>query len=252
MPVIDIFIKTYHGDFIWLEYLLKSIKKFASGFRNVIIVSDNDENIIPDYIVNIIPAKIFYTTLPKTNIPNCTQPIGYVWQQVVKLEWINYTDADAVFILDSDEMLTKPISPKDLIVNDKYTWFYRDWDRAGDAICWKKLTDYYLKIDSKYEAMCITGFVLTRSVTSQFINYVNSLYEVNSIWNTFIKANIEGISEYNAIGNFILMYDQNNEYNKKVNAVREEWGINESIIKSWSWGGLKEEDMINRELILKS
>ena len=37
----DIFIKTYPGDFIWLKYCIRSIEKFVTGFRNIIIVTDS-------------------------------------------------------------------------------------------------------------------------------------------------------------------------------------------------------------------
>jgi len=249
MTTTDIFIKTYKGDFVWLDFLLKSIKKFASGFRDVVIVSDDDGHKIPDSIVNIMPAKIFYSAFPKTKIPNCSQPIGYVWQQAVKLEWMKYTDADAVFFLDSDQMIIKPITPNNLITNNKYTWFYRDWKDADRAICWKKRTDDYLKIDSKYESMCVpASYVMTRNITSKFLNYVFSMYNARSIWETFMKANIEGVSEYNAMGNFILDYDENNEYNKQI--LTENFGITQYVLTSWSWGGLNSEDKIIRDSIL--
>ena len=55
---VDIFIKTYHKDFIWLEYCIKSIKKFCKGFRDVVIVSDDDGNLIPENITKIIKKKL--------------------------------------------------------------------------------------------------------------------------------------------------------------------------------------------------
>jgi hypothetical protein len=247
MTTTDIFIKTYKGDFVWLDFLLRSIKKFATGFRDVIIVSDDDGNKIPDSIVNIMPVKIYYTTLPKSNIPECTQPIGYVWQQAVKLEWRKYTDADNILILDSDEMLSENITPDSFKEDGKFRWFYRNWELVGDAICWKPLTDHFLKISSKYESMCVTGFILTRNSTARFFDYINSLYTTQSIWDSFLCAKIKGISEYNAFGNFLLESDDV-EYIKKINAT--DLGINSTIIKSWSWGGLKEEDKQRREHIL--
>jgi hypothetical protein len=36
----SIFIKTYPKDHVWLQYLLPSIEKYAEGFKEVIIVSD--------------------------------------------------------------------------------------------------------------------------------------------------------------------------------------------------------------------
>lgn len=52
--------------------------------------------------------------------------IGYNWQQYIKLIWMKYSNADAVFILDSDNMLTKPFNVDELKINGKYYWTYRD------------------------------------------------------------------------------------------------------------------------------
>lgn len=35
--MVDIFIKTYHKDFDYLYYCLSSNKKFAKGFRKIVI-----------------------------------------------------------------------------------------------------------------------------------------------------------------------------------------------------------------------
>ena len=179
---IDIFIPTYFADFIWLEYCLKSIKKYASGFRNIIVVSDNDGNIIPDNIVNIMPIKLFYTPIPKIPTTYSGRP-GYLWQQLLKINWVNYTDADAVFILDSDEMLTKPLTPS-LLRDDhgRFRWIYRNWGAsnygAGSADCWYEPTKSILKIDPKFESMCCAGFIFERHTTHNFIEYLNeSIFE---------------------------------------------------------------------------
>src|SRR5206468_8669427 len=38
--IVDIFIKTYPGDYVWLEYCIRSLMKYARGFRQIVIVSD--------------------------------------------------------------------------------------------------------------------------------------------------------------------------------------------------------------------
>jgi hypothetical protein len=250
MSNIDIFIKTYHGDFIWLEYCLKSVKKYAKGFRNIIVVSDNDENLIPDSIIDILPIKLFYTDVPKIIPKNCVQSTGYLWQQIIKLSWVDYTDADAVFVLDSDEMLSKELNPSSLITEDgKFRWFYRNWEFSRDAIVWKEPTKKILNIEPQYEAMCEPGFVLERNTTEKFIEYITKIHSANTIWHSFFNADIICFSEYNAYGSYVYNFDNDEKYFKIING-EDKTLYNCSIIKSWSWGGLSEEDKEKRDALL--
>lgn len=248
--IVDIFIKTYHKDFIWLEYCLASIRKFATGFRKVIIVSDDDGNKIPSKFVEGLSADVYYTPVPKVYPDNPSHGIGYLWQQIVKLNWYNYTDADAVLILDSDWMLTVPTKPEDFMIDGKFTWGYRDWDKVGDAICWKAPTELLLKTPVKYEAMSIAGFMLVRNTAINFMTYMCNLHDVKNIWDIFLQKNIGSLSEFNLFGTFVEQYDTENYtklYNYDVHKLH-----NITILTSWSWGGLKEEDKQRRDSILLS
>jgi len=169
--IVDIFIKTYHKDFVWLQYCLKSIQKFANGFRNIVIVSDNDGNKIPEEY--LIPnCKVFYVDIPRITPTYVEHGVGYLWQQYIKLNWIEYTDADAVLIMDSDELFTQFITPENFQKNHKFTWNYRPWIEAGAGICWKDSTDFLLKQNTEYDAMAITGFILERNTTIALHNYL--------------------------------------------------------------------------------
>jgi len=243
---VDIFIKTYKGDFVWLEYLIRSIKKFAKGFRDVVIVSDDDGNLIPDNIKSIMPLKIFYEKVP-TNI-NFMDKIGYNWQQYIKLNWMKYSDADAIFILDSDNMLTKPIYVNDIKTNGKYNWIYRNWHEAGEAQTWKDSTDYILGIDTKYEAMAVSGFLFTKNTTIQFKKYLKEKYNKDDFWDIIIDKKIPKFSEFNIYGNFIYSFYKN-DYNIIMHSESNNL-INKTLLQSWSWGGLNDEEKMKREKIL--
>ena len=251
--IIDIFIKTYHKDFVWLYYCIKSIHKFAKNFRKVIIVSDNDGNEVPKIITDIMPLDVFYTDLPSTLPTNLKMSIGYVWQQVVKLQWMEYSDSDAVLLLDSDWMISGDLSAKDLVDEDgKFHWFYRDWNLAEDAICWKIPTTIFLQREPRYEAMCLPGYIFEKNTTKRFIDYVMKIHDKTTLWDIFTVPNIQSFSEYNAYGNFIDSVDEgNNVYHKKVNITNYTPFYNSNIVVSWSWGGLKDEDRKRREEILK-
>lgn len=247
---VDIFIKTYHKDFIWLEYCIKSIKKFCKGFRDLVIVSDDDGHEVPENIKNIMPLKIFYEKVP-TNI-NFMDNVGYNWQQYVKLNWIKYTDADIVFVFDSDYMLTHDITPNDFKINNKYYWIYRGWDTAGAAQCWKESTDKILGLNTINETMVAPCFVFTRNTTNKFHEFINNKYKINNFWEMILEKKIGKFSEFNIFGNFIY-YIYDNEYEKIM--LNDSKHLpnhlpNHRIIQSLSWGGLDEKEKKRREEIL--
>lgn len=243
---VDIFIKTYYKDFKWLEYCIKSIKKFCKGFRDVVIVSDDDGNKIPENIKNIMPLKIFYEKVP-TNI-DFMDKVGYNWQQYIKLNWIKYTDADVVFIFDSDYMITHDITPNDFKINDKYYWIYRMWNTAGDAQCWKESTDKILGLNTINESMAAPCSVFTRNTTNKFHEFINNKYKTNDFWEMITKEKIDKFSEFNIYGNYIFhLFDEDYE---KVMLDESKHLPNHRIIQSWSWGGLNEKEKKKREEIL--
>ena len=250
MVGVDIFIKTYHKDFIWLEWCLKSIKKYATGFENIVIVSDNDGHKLPDSFLEIIPLKIFYVDLPTATPEYVEHGLGYLWQQYIKLSWYEYTDADEILILDSDEMLTVPTSPNDFKTDSKYNWFFRPWDQMGNGKCWRESTEKLLGFETKLSGMCITGFVLQKETSIALKNYLCSENNVDSIWDIFVKENMKTASEFNIFGCYIEYFDRN-EYNKVVldNQNINKY-INSTIKKDWSWGGLSDTQILDREKIL--
>lgn len=239
---VSIFIKTYYKDFKWLQYLLPSIERYANNFESIIIVSDDDGNIIPDeYIKSIknIPIYIHYVKLPIIYPNNIHHGLGYLWQQYIKLNWFKYCNSDTVLILDSDEILTTYITPDNFKYNDKWIWTYRLWKDAEYAIIWKDITDTILQIDTKYEAMCISGFILTKSMTIQLLEYLYNIHNDNDLWNIINKYNIVTMSEFNIYGSYInhINNDQYycNIYCSDLNL------INKTINKYRSWDGISDE-----------
>jgi hypothetical protein len=241
----DIFIKTYYKDFIWLEYLLRSIKKFASGFRKIVIISDDDGHLLPEKFKEIFDYTVIYVKVPNVN-KHFDHGIGYIWQQCIKLEWYKYTDADSVIIFDSDEMLSCNTTPDSFKTNGKYNWFYREWKDAASAIVHKESTDKFIRYNTEYESMCISGFYFTLNASQKLNEYLNIHYGSSDLLYIMNKLNLSALSEFNIYGNFIHKI-QHSDYNYLYDTTA---AFNHSIIKSWSWGGLKENDKLNREKIL--
>jgi hypothetical protein len=247
MPGIDILIPTYHADFVWLDFCLRSVKKFTTGFRKVIIVSDNDGKTVPQSILDIMPVTVLYKDVPNVWPPKLNHRPGYLWQQILKLSWMDYTDADAVLILDSDEMLVKHVSPSSFRDgHGRWRWAYRNWEDAGSANMWKVPTQEVLKFEPQYEAMPFAPFVFERKMTNQFIEYLKEIHGASDLFDVFFKYDMTLFSEYNAYGSFLMKFD-NNVYYSLVNDFK---GYNGMITKSWSYGGVSKEEKEKREKIL--
>jgi len=250
MTTTDIFIKTYHKDFIWLKWCLLSIKKFSSGFRDVVIVTDSG-HIIPPDLIDILPVKVFYVDLPIEQPENVEHGLGYLWQQYIKLTWYEYTDADEVLILDSDEMLTVPTTPESFKVDGKYCWYYKLWNQMGNGQCWKKSTDELFDIDTTYSGMCITGFIMLKSTSIALKNHLCKKHDTLNIWDIFVKYNMKTASEFNIFGAFIMIFDRQEYQQKILDNKSGRVAFNCTILKDWSWGGLTEENIIRRNKILE-
>src|SRR5436190_20688994 len=105
----DIFLRSYWTDAEFARYALRSIYKFISGIRDVVIV---------------VPANDFekFRSLNLTKEILCSSRLepmrdDYCGQQADKLHANLYTDADAILFWDSDVIATRPFSPTDLLID---------------------------------------------------------------------------------------------------------------------------------------
>lgn len=251
MPGIDILLVTYVNDFIWANYCVRSLQKYAKGFRNVILVTDDDGNTVPESITSIMPMKVVYMKQPDVFPPQLKHRPGYLWQQYLKLNWTEYTDADAVLVIDSDEMITKDLTPSDF--RDEYgrwRWFYRNWEFADSAIVWKEPTQELLRFEPEYEAMCCSLFMFERNTTYRFIEYLKEIHGASCLWDVFFRYDLKLFSEFNAYGSYVNKFDNEKVYYKVVNNTDPTKYCNQNVHRSWSYGGLNEEDKRKRESIL--
>jgi len=248
--VSDIFIKTCYKDYVWLDGCLSSIKKYASGFRDVVVVTEPDHE-IPRNFFDIIPLKVHYVQLPaKLDYPVAAGVgLGYLWQQNIKLNWFNYTDADFVIIVDSDEMFLAPFSPESFYQDDKINWWVRTWADAPTCGFHKDNTDLILGVNTEYETMACPVFSFDRETTIQFIDFLCKKHDVNTLWDIVLKYRIDHMSEFNIFGNYLVI---NNIEKYKI---RFDIGnsLNFQIVRVfWSWGGLNLDLVNERKRILDS
>ena len=236
---------------MWLYYCLASIKKFCHGFRNVVIVSDDDGFMLDKSQLD--PKwKVYYVPLPAVQPvwkdELCSRSFGYFMQQLVKMSWPDYTDADAVFSIDSDCMFTMDTRPEYFMTRGKFHWFYCDWADSGICNKWREPTDRVLAFSTTKEAMREPCFMLTRKATLAVQEHICKTHNAPSLYEYFCKSRSLFLSEFNCIGSFIYRFDD--DYTKITSYDRNEYH-NRTMHISWSLGGLSRNERDKRDRILQ-
>jgi hypothetical protein len=220
----DIVIRSWMNDFEWLRYCLRSIQRFATGFRRTVV---------------IVPAG----QVPPTGSAEDVHFVqeygdGYMQQQVAKLHADAFTDAEFLCFLDSDTIFTRPVTPEDLIVDKRRVrWLYTPYSSliGGDGQMWKEITAKILKQPMEFEFMRRHPLVAPRWALEGFRRWM---------WRehgTSLEKYIMGqpgheFSEWNALGAWLWFHHhdciawQNTD---------EDMGTT-FVHQSYSWGGLNE------------
>lgn len=98
---IDIVIRTYFRDFRWLRAALKSVMRFATGHRRIIVV-------MPRSSLDRLPADLAAPSAGVTLLTCAEYEDDYLGQQITKLSADRLSDADALAHIDSDCLFWSP------------------------------------------------------------------------------------------------------------------------------------------------
>lgn len=194
---VDIFIRTYEKDLEALSYCLRSIEKFCKGFRHVIItIPAKDRHLLgydPRYKVHAVP-----------HYHN-----DYLGQQATKLYADVYTDADLVMFLDSDCIVTKPITPSSFMKKGKPFQLKTKYsEMSGDVLNWQGITSRALGFTPEYEYMRRHPLMYWKEHFSQLRNAMQVKH--NTKLETYVMSQPNNsFSEFNVLGAFCERYYPN-------------------------------------------
>lgn len=216
---IDIFIRTYHKDLPFLQYCLKSIHKFVTGYNKIIICIPEQEahlldswNLTQEVIVKWKP----------------TTANGYIDQQISKLMAHTMCLSDYILYVDSDIIFTEYTDLSEFFIDDKPYLMKTRYELVGDAICWKDVTEK----------------IMRKELTHEYMRRLPALYRTDTIaaLDDFIDcmtlSRLNKLSEFNLIGAFIEEYQPENytiidtELHPLPKKVAHQY---------WSWGTLTPE-----------
>ena len=143
----DIVIVSCERHFPWLRWALKSIDRFASGFRQVLVL-------IPDTDLSAIyPLLTEFSTSTGVPIRIKVYPDwpgkGFLRHEHVILCSDHFTDADFVCHVDSDCMFVEPVTPDDyfrdgkpILVHASYHWLINY--QQANLIMWQDASEVAL------------------------------------------------------------------------------------------------------------
>lgn len=224
-----IFIKSYRGDFRWLTYCLRSIQKFATGFKEIVIVIPDTDNL--DHLTAERVIKVKESGTP------------YMFQQAVKMYADTYTDADFISFVDSDCVFTEPVTPETFMTDGKVNWLHTPWEHIADETSkvWREVMRRCVGKDAPAEFMRRHPQMIPRWALEEFRGFVAQKHGV-SLEHYILSQPGRSFSEFNCIGFYLWLHHYD-----KIHWIDTSEGIPPTVLKQfWSWGGLTPE--IEREI----
>lgn len=224
----DIFIRTYEKDLGWLRYCLRSIAKYVTGYRQIIIcIPDPQRKLLDPW--NLTAEKIVTSPVYKED---------YLGQQISKMEAYKHTDADAIVFVDSDCCFNKPVDfSVELFEGERPIIYKTLYERVGDAICWKEITEKTLGISLEYEYMRRLPFIFLSQTLKSASLYIKLKHNLE-VSEYILKQPGRHFSEFNYLGAYA---DANeNELYRFKDTEKEGYG-DDYLKQNWSWGGITPE-----------
>lgn len=230
----DLVIKSYQNDFEWLKYALRSIQRFATGFRKVIVIVPRDQN--PPTGVS---EQVFYVH---------EYGSGYLFQQVMKLHADGFSDAEFLVHLDSDTIFTRPISP-DLIIADnrRPLWLYTPYASLGndESQLWKGVTEKALMRPVENEFMRRHAFCTPRWALEGFRKWFWEMHGM-SLERYVMTQPAHEFSEFNCLGAWLWFY-----HREKIEWINTDENMGTTFVhQHYSYGGLNDDIRANIERAL--
>jgi len=198
----DILVKSCARDARWLPWLLRSVVRFTSGFRDVVVLFPRDERSAIDGMGLTRERVVF------------TDDYGdrYVYQQLCKLNADRYTDADFVLHVDSDCVFLGPASPETYFTAGLPQLLHTPYHAfAGQgAACWQAGTERALGRPVALEFMRRMPLVYPRGAYDRLRSFVERTH--GTAFEPFLMESPPDArpSEFNWLGAYcwFFMHDQ--------------------------------------------
>lgn len=214
----SIFIKTCRKDFEWLQWCLRSIRRYGRGFKELVIVCDESGRSDLSF-VNTEGAKVQFCR---------DHHNGYIHQQMVKLAADTKCASENILFVDSDCVFFAPFCPEDFMRNGKPILLKTRYGALGDGDVWKGITESYLGGTVEWEYMrrmpMMLSSITLRKLRSAYPRLLDQLDELSD----------RRFSEFNALGAFA-----DRDHPEIYTIIDTETEIPPRVAEQfWSWGGI--------------
>ena len=217
----DIFCVTYAPDNPWLEYMLRSVVKYARGFRQVVLVFPEHDEIAVEQVV-----APFRRHLQVKMCPTPEPDRGHLRQNAHKTSADTFSDADFFLHMDADCLFTGPVTPLSFATDGKpdiYWRPYADLTHVPGGIPWQGITEHALNIPVQVETMRQFPFMYPRWLYGATRSRIERIHGVPfldyALTAPLIGQAFHGYSEFNALG-CVAYYD----YPRSFELIRHEAG----------------------------
>jgi glycosyltransferase involved in cell wall biosynthesis len=233
---ISIFIRTYKNDLEWLQYCLKSIHKYVTGYNKIVVcIPENQQHLLKDFnLHNVVTSPIYKD--------------DYLGQQVSKLMADTYCNSEYVVYVDSDCVFTEPVDlSKRMFFNGKPIVYKTLYTKVGDAICWKEPTEKALnRIGVEWEYMRRMPIIYKSETIKDLRDYLELIHN-RTLENHVIDRPFRQYSEFNVLGAYAESFCK--EY---YHFHDTDYGIEPNFLnQAWSWGGITNDIRKQLEEICK-
>jgi len=231
----DIFVRTYEKDLGWLQYSMKSIEKFVTGYRNIVIcIPENQVHLLKDFnFKNVVTCPVYKD--------------DYLGQQVSKLNADLYCGSKYILYTDSDCIFTKPFDVSNLFIDGKPLIYKTRYEKVGDAICWKDVTEKAInKKNIEWEYMRRQPLIYLSETISDLRDYMELIHD-RSQSEYILSKPFRQFSEFNVLGAFAESFNSDLYHFHDT-----DYGITEPYLKQfWSWSNLTNNERKEIEEYLK-
>ncbi len=232
---------SYRKDHDFAVYAMKSAKKFATGFSQMLCVVPNPD--VELFRETAGPLGWDVIGFDETPSKGMLHHMGIICEAD---QWL--PKADAILFMDSDCMFTAPVSPKDYIKDGKFVLYrekFENFKAYSTRYGWKACVKNAIGIDPEWETMIRHPMVHPPCVlqkTRELISVHTGLPFLQYILsgpNTFPQK----FAEFPTIGAVAIAYfPELYHFVEWNNGLSDHVYENEKIRQFWSHGGL---DMIN-------
>lgn len=241
-PITDIFIRTYPGDYPWLEYSLHSMIKFCTGFRKV-------------WVVSPAPPPPFIAQEPFDNNINWKvladeTPDGYLAQQISKLyaDFLTQNEPDYIMHVDSDVIFHTPCTPRTFFWGNKLAWYYTPYSEIETP--WQPIMEKFMGFPQPFEFMRRFPMLMPRWIYPKLREFCHRIH--GRVMSDYVAAQpLREFSEFNALGCYAYFHHKDDFV--WINTIAPEpFVIPNPVAKQFhSWGGITPEVQTEIDTLLR-